>query len=274
MKTAFKVFLTIAAAALIPFVACSDKSTNTVDTETIAASLQTETTTLVNNMGYFINDGIDYVDYGVGSTAKPADTTYFAFDSETYWWTLYRQMNLGDPVVWTIEELDSVRFIDGDAYQEEPDDSTDGLQFRITGEEVMTYAVDSTMNLDYTFDCDYTNLQVDTVNVDGAMTYYLEIILGNFEYGYQFDCVYDDVDFYSDPYSYYDHPTAGSMTITVYIYSTGDAAQSIPAGDYHATMHLTFTEEGYDGDMTVEGDNFTWAATWDDVQNSPVYGDH
>ena len=274
MKSAFKVFLLIAVAATIPFVGCSDKSTNTVDNETIAASLQTETTTLINNMGYFIDDGIDFANYGVGSVAKPADTTYFDYDSETYWWTLYRQMDYGDPVVWTIEELDSVRFLDGETYQDEPDDSTDGLQFRITGEEVMSYATDSTMTLDYTFGCDYASLQDDTVNVDGAMTYYLEVVLGNFEYGYQFDCEYDDVDFYSDPYSYDDHPTSGTMTVTVYIYSTGDAAQSIPSGNYHATMNLTFTEDGYDGAMTVEGENFTWAATWDDVQNSPVYGGH
>jgi len=274
MRSAFKVFLLIAVAAMIPFVGCSDKSTNTVDNETIAASLQTETTTLINNMGYFIDDGIDFANYGVGSIAKPADTTYFDYDSESYWWTLYRQVDLGDPVVWTIEELDSVRFLDGETYQEEPDDSTDGLQFRITGQEVMSYAVDSTMTLDYTFDSDFSDIQDDTVNIDGAMTYYLEFVLGDFEYGYQFDCEYDDVDFYSDPYSYDDHPVSGTMTVTVYIYSTGDAAQSIPSGNYHATMNLTFTEAGYDGSMNVEGENFTWEATWDDVQNSPVYGGH
>lgn len=274
MKFLLKVALIAAAAAIIFMISCGDKSTGAADTDALADGLQTQTTTLVNNMGFFIGDGIGFIDDGVGSLAKPADTTYFTYDSDSYWWVYYREVGLTDPFVWNIAELDSIRFLDGAEYQETPNDSTDGLQFRITGNEEMIFASDSTMNLEYDFDCDYANAHSDTINADGEMAYDMDVIMGNLEYGYQFGCEYNDIVFYSDPYGFDDHPVSGTMAIEVAIHSNGDVAQSLPEGTFAATITLTFTSAGYEGQMTIEGDDYTWETTWDDVHASPVYGDH
>ena len=249
---------------------CSDNSTNSnIDTEAMSESLKTQTTSLINTLGSLIGDGFDYLDEGVGPYAKTADTSYYDFDDQSFWWTFYGEMSVTEPYVWTITELDSIRFSAGDVHQETPNDSTNELEFRIIGEQITEYAADSTMGVDVYLSCDYSIGDVDTVNIDGSLIYDIEIVMGTLEISYDFDCQYEDIVYVYETYS---HPVDGSLTLDIGLHSSGDAAQNIPAGNFSASMTLTFDEDGYHGDMTIEGDNYTWDVSWNTVANSPGFG--
>jgi hypothetical protein len=64
------------------------------------------------------------------------------------------------------------------------------------------------------------------------------------------------------------------MSLGLDFSSTGDPANDIPAGEWSVDMILVFNSSGYHGEMTIEGDHFTWDATWDDISQAPVYGEH
>ncbi len=250
---------------IIALSGCSSTTESTIDSEQLAESLQAQTDMMVYSMSGFMDDGIDYVNYGAGYT-KPADTSYFTFDNQTYWWTYTREWTLAsESMDWTIDELDSVRFRAGDTYQVSPDETTDGLEVRIIGEDLMSFTIDSTMGAQYDIDFDFDNADSDTVDVDGTFDYILEIVMGDFEFAYDFDCAYDEIRIVNDPTEFSSYPVSGTMTLNVTISSNGDQASGIPEGTWTASVTLTFTDDGYSGTMTIEGDNYTWDSDWSDL---------
>jgi hypothetical protein len=264
-------FLILALALIIG--GCSDNSTNSdIDTEAMSESLKAQTTMMVNSLGYIIGYGFDYLNEGVGPYAKPADTSYFDFDDQTYWHTYYEDASITEPYVRTFSELDSIRFSAGDVHQEDPDETTNGLEFRLIGEELMQYAADSSIALEVRLSCDYSLGDVDTVTIDGRLSYAMEMVLSTLEMGYDYDCEFGDIIYVYETYNH--HPVSGSLTLDIGLHSSGDPAQEIPAGDFSASMTLTFDEDGYSGDLTIEGDNYTWEVSWNTVANSPGYGLH
>lgn len=263
-----KVLLSLAIfiiAAIMVLTACTSSTDSTVDSDELAESLQAQTDLLIYNMGDFFDDGVDYIDDGAGY-ARPADTSYYTFDQQTYWWTYTLEYTLtSESLNWTIDELDSVRFSADDSYQIIPDSTTDGLELHIIGEDVMTFSVDSVMGVQYDIDFEFANANTDTVDVNGTFDYLIEITMGDLEYDYDFGCTFEDIKITEQQSSYYAYPIDGTMTVDVTITSTGDADSGIPAGTWTASIQVEFNATGYNGSMTVEGENYTWETTWSDL---------
>jgi len=244
---------------------CSSSTNNDIDTAELAESLQAQTDLMVYNMTGFMDDGVDYVNYGAGY-GKPADTSYFDFDAQTYWWTYTLEWTLSsENMDWTINELDSVRFSAGDTHQIVPDETTSGLELRIIGEDLMTFTADSTMGVEYDIDFEFANANTDTIDVEGLFDYLIEIVMGEFEFTYDFECTYDDIVLVNDPMEYSTYPIAGTVILDVTITSSGDDASGVPAGTWNATITLTFNDDGYTASMTLEGETFTWDSDWNTI---------
>ncbi len=244
---------------------CSSSTDSELDTEAMSESMKAQTDMMVYNMGTFFDDGIDYMDQGAG-LAKPADTAYYVFDEQTYWWTYTYQYTLSsESMDWTINELDSIRFSAGSTYQMEPDSTTDGLEIRIIGDDLMTFAIDSTLGAEYDIDFVFENANTDTITVDGTFDYVIEMVMGDFEFDYDFDCGYSDIKIVEEEYSFYTYPIDGSMTIDATMTSSGDPSGEIPAGTWTISIALEFNPDGYSGSMTIEGDNFTWESDYGEL---------
>ena len=253
---------------LLLIVGCSNSTNNDVNTENISESMKAQTETMIYTLSSFWDDGLIFLDYGAGYT-KPADTSYYTFDDQTFWWTYVRQIDLSsDNVDWMINELDSVRFNTDGVYQRQPDITTYGLEMRIIGDDLMAFNSDSTWGVDYDVSFDIANADEDTIDIEGNISYGLEVVMGTFEFEYDFDCSYDDIRILRHPYDFDNYPTSGTITITIHFTTTGDPVNDIPAGSWTISMTLTCSPTGYTGSVTIEGDMYTWNGDWDELSGS------
>jgi hypothetical protein len=272
MHKSRQVVCSIVIISLLSFWGCGKKSTdNDIDTEALAEAVQAETAMMVNNLCYFFDDGLYYLNNGVGALPRPADTSYCTYDSATFWWTYILQLDTSDPWIMQINQLDSIRFTNGNTFQDQPDDSTDRMELRIVGDQYLQFHPDSVMTADYDIDCEYGSANTDTININGDFQYGMDLTMGSFEFIYSFVGSYDSIRYLNDIYNPDNYPISGRLDLTIDISSSGDPSQEIPAGNYDAVINLVFTGSGYHGEMTIEGDHYTWDETWGNIARSSFY---
>jgi len=260
MKALLRLIILLASFSLL-FLACSDddNSTNSnVDPDELAAAMEPLADNMVLAMNGMFDDGVEYFG-GMGSLTKPADTSYTNFDSTTYWWINYVDMTYvyGDYYTMYMTGIDSIRFLAGSDYQEEPNEQTDFLQCRLYVNTEYEYAADSSLTFDISQSGDYEKVSDDTLIVDGAWDYDIDYAMpgDNFEYLFAGDYTDIGIAYYESDGSYL--PYDGTMTMTIDITYAGD--------EFDADLTIEFTEGGYDATMTIEGETYTWSVTYNTV---------
>ncbi len=151
----------------------SEKSTqenqegNTNDPEYQAA--QTEAVTQVEYSIDNMASGMTYISGFVPpeSSFTTTDTSYYGYDDISGWWYFYAN---GDSANFSATTADSIRFTAGETHQENPDSTTDKMEFRLY---LNLYASDTSgsASMDYLNDWTYTGLNTDTLQINGNGSY-------------------------------------------------------------------------------------------------------
>lgn len=261
-------FLLIAGALTIVLgllaISCSDDdpaSSSLSELQKIA--IQNETTMMVGMMGMSFGAGFDYVSGGYGGLAKPADTSYY----NDCWWveqdSTYETIEdtvSGFSMTMIDSHIDSFSFRLGDTCQMFPDSTTTGLFIITSGFLSFDFGNDTSFTLTANIDSEFDGFtDVNTV-IDGETDLSINLIEGSNELTFDYDGTYDDITLVNADLDGGDsHPIAGTASFALGFVDTEQDES------FTVTIALTFSETGYHGVMTFEGETFVWDVTWEQV---------
>lgn len=272
MKKLLTLLLLASFSLMLVLTGCSDDDATGLSDEEVEA-LQQQTTLMVYGMNSSMVDGADYVNGGSALTklARPADTSYVTYDGTTGWWYYYFESTFtyDDDTQGSIslsESVgDSVRMFDSNGdFQRSPTTDTDSLQLKSEGEMAISLTSDSesySLEVEFEADADFGGLASDTISIDGVYAYDIYWTEGNDDYTYEFDSEYDQV-LLVNTYDFSNsHPHSGTATVSMYIEDETNNES------FSASITVTFSSTGYHGEMTIDGNTYTWDVTWDEVDD-------
>ncbi|MCP4632155.1 MAG: hypothetical protein GY855_04455 [candidate division Zixibacteria bacterium] len=192
--------------------------------------------------------------------AEPVDSSDSGYDSETGWWYNYNLYEYEDAIIW---ESDSVRFTTAGEFTEEPDSTTDKMEFKyydgLTG---TLYIPDSTFEDSIAIDLDgyfwnawaFSDLQSDTLTINGYGGEDFDMTFDGEEYSETFTETYSNVKIFIENV----YPHAGTISTTMNIY----ALYGGEFGQLTFTLTVTFYDLYYHVYMTDGSYYWEWDEEW------------
>ncbi len=278
MKKLLMILLFASLSMMFVITGCSDDDGVASLSDEDIEAIEGQATMVVYDMQESIISGLTYAD--PTSLAKPADmsdSTFEEYDAATGWlYHFYSHSTfLGDidGAYMSIsgEESDSVRIVSNvGQYMETPDETTDTLQLRGYYEFVIGMSDDTTtinMEMISGVNGDYSGLSGAIITVDGDYDNSTTMEDGESTLIFDTEGDYDQVQITSSSDYAGVYPHAGSMSSSMHI------EDSVSDDVIDVNMIFTFSATGYHGEMTINGETFTWDATWDEVEAMGVmYG--
>jgi len=260
MGKSFLTFILVLSAMAVLFLACGDDSSteSNRDTEFAAQIFEASAQLAVQYISGYLEDGVDIFDGGVYNVVDSTEDSTFVYDPNNHWWTYSYSSSVNQGAYSLIYVFrDTVRISANGNYQEEPDDSTDLIEYSAYHKVVYDYAEGIDDSVAYCMSGIYGGTAGDTLLLNGTFIYDQHYNAGSYEFDVQFDGGYSNFHLINEiePGEY--DVLSGDLDADLYLSLSGDTLTEEQLGEFDGNLYVTVYDTMYQAVFVIEGDSYT-----------------